>query len=35
MALDTTTFVIVLVAAIAVMAVVIGLRVRAENKKRL
>ena len=34
MALDTTTFLIVLVAAIVLMGVVIGLKFRFENKKR-
>ena len=33
MALDTTTFLIVFVAAIALMSVVIFLRFRIENKK--
>jgi hypothetical protein len=34
MALDTTTFLIVLVAAIVVVGLVIGLMFRSENKKR-
>ena len=34
MALDTTTFIIVLVAAIVLMSVVIWLKFRLENKKR-
>jgi hypothetical protein len=34
MVLDTTTFLIVLVAAIGVMGFVIWLRFRAENKRR-
>jgi hypothetical protein len=34
MALDTTTFLIVLVAAIVVVGLVIGLIFRSENKKR-
>ena len=34
MALDTNTFLIILVAAIAVMAVVIWLRFRFEKKRR-
>jgi len=34
MALDTTTFLIVLVAAIVVVGLVIRLKFRSENKKR-
>jgi hypothetical protein len=34
MVLDTTTFLIVLVAAIVVMGLVIGLKFRSANKKR-